>query len=78
MATEGSALWVPTPGHDISGLQANSFYGLPPQGQQGSTTQHTLWQELVFIRCFSHLTPWLELLKLSEHQAVFTSIHKLR
>ncbi|KAF8745449.1 hypothetical protein HU200_013442 [Digitaria exilis] len=32
--TEGSALWVPTPGHDISGLQANSFYGLPPQGQQ--------------------------------------------
>ena len=31
---EGSALWVPTPGRDISALQANPFYGLPPQGQQ--------------------------------------------
>ncbi|KAL6639956.1 hypothetical protein ACP70R_022266 [Stipagrostis hirtigluma subsp. patula] len=32
--TDGSAVWVPAPGRDISGLQANSFYGLPPQGQQ--------------------------------------------
>jgi hypothetical protein len=30
---------------------------------EGSTTQHILWQELLFIRCSSHLTPWLELLK---------------
>ncbi|XP_062191501.1 GBF-interacting protein 1-like isoform X2 [Phragmites australis] len=29
---EGSTLWVPAPGRDISGLQVNSFYGLP-QGQ---------------------------------------------
>ncbi|CAO2201340.1 unnamed protein product [Urochloa humidicola] len=34
LQTEGSGLWVPTPGRDISALQANSFYGLPPQGQQ--------------------------------------------
>ncbi|CAO2206438.1 unnamed protein product [Urochloa humidicola] len=33
LQTEGSGLWVPTPGRDISALQANSFYGLP-QGQQ--------------------------------------------
>jgi hypothetical protein len=34
LQTEGSALWVPTPGRDISALQASPFYGLPPQGQQ--------------------------------------------
>nr|XP_034599613.1 GBF-interacting protein 1-like isoform X2 [Setaria viridis]TKW09739.1 hypothetical protein SEVIR_6G122000v2 [Setaria viridis] len=34
LQTEGSALWIPTPGRDISALQANSFFGLPPQGQQ--------------------------------------------
>lgn len=27
-------LWVPTPRRDISALQVNSFYGMPPQGQQ--------------------------------------------
>ncbi|TVU06641.1 hypothetical protein EJB05_49865 [Eragrostis curvula] len=32
--TEGSTLWVPAAGRDISSLQANSFYGYPPQGQQ--------------------------------------------
>ncbi|XP_062195471.1 GBF-interacting protein 1-like [Phragmites australis] len=32
--TEGSTLWVPAPGRDISGLQANSYYGRPPRGQQ--------------------------------------------
>ncbi|XP_020102847.1 GBF-interacting protein 1-like isoform X1 [Ananas comosus] len=30
---EGSAVWIPTHGRDISSLQAGSFYGLPPQGQ---------------------------------------------
>jgi len=29
-------LWVPTPGRDISALQVNSFYGIPPQGQQAT------------------------------------------
>ncbi|KAF8409763.1 hypothetical protein HHK36_005842 [Tetracentron sinense] len=31
--SEGSAVWFPAPGRDISGLQARSFYNLPPQGQ---------------------------------------------
>ncbi|XP_043689113.1 GBF-interacting protein 1-like isoform X2 [Telopea speciosissima] len=31
--SEGSAVWIPAPGRDISGLQASSFYNLPPQGQ---------------------------------------------
>ncbi|KAL8136673.1 hypothetical protein V2J09_002674 [Rumex salicifolius] len=31
--TEGSTVWITTPGRDISGLQANSYYNLPPQGQ---------------------------------------------
>ncbi|KAK9269387.1 hypothetical protein L1049_001159 [Liquidambar formosana] len=31
--TEGSAVWIPAPGRDMSGLQSNSFYNLPPQGQ---------------------------------------------
>ncbi|KAG8049577.1 hypothetical protein GUJ93_ZPchr0009g947 [Zizania palustris] len=30
---EGSTVWFSAPGRDISGLQPNSFYGLPPQGQ---------------------------------------------
>lgn len=28
--SDGSAVWVATPGHDISALQASSFYNLPP------------------------------------------------
>ncbi|XP_052178020.1 GBF-interacting protein 1-like isoform X3 [Diospyros lotus] len=31
--SEGSAVWIATPGRDISGLQAGSFYNIPPQGQ---------------------------------------------
>ncbi|KAK1310365.1 hypothetical protein QJS10_CPA08g01822 [Acorus calamus] len=31
--SEGSAVWIPAPGRDMSGLQASSFYNLPPQGQ---------------------------------------------
>ncbi|KAF9590747.1 hypothetical protein IFM89_038060 [Coptis chinensis] len=31
--SEGSALWIPAPGRDISALQASSFYNLSPQGQ---------------------------------------------
>ncbi|OVA08274.1 Protein of unknown function DUF1296 [Macleaya cordata] len=31
--SEGSAVWVPAPSRDISGLQASSFYNLSPQGQ---------------------------------------------
>ncbi|KAJ4975563.1 hypothetical protein NE237_000669 [Protea cynaroides] len=31
--SEGSAVWIPALGRDISGLQASSFYNLPPQGQ---------------------------------------------
>ncbi|KAJ4980608.1 hypothetical protein NE237_031445 [Protea cynaroides] len=31
--SDGSAVWIPGPGRDISGLQASSFYNLPPQGQ---------------------------------------------
>ncbi|XP_066351970.1 GBF-interacting protein 1-like isoform X1 [Miscanthus floridulus] len=34
LQTDGLTLWVPTPGRDISALQVNSFYGIPPQGQQ--------------------------------------------
>lgn len=29
----GSAVWVPTPGREISGMQASSFYNLSQQGQ---------------------------------------------
>ncbi|XP_068643175.1 GBF-interacting protein 1-like isoform X2 [Aristolochia californica] len=35
---EGSAMWIPAPGRDISGLQASSFYNLPPQGQHMTYT----------------------------------------
>ncbi|KAI3891465.1 hypothetical protein MKW92_034181 [Papaver armeniacum] len=31
--SEGSAVWVPAPSRDISGMQASSFYNLSPQGQ---------------------------------------------
>ncbi|KAK9091823.1 hypothetical protein Syun_026734 [Stephania yunnanensis] len=31
--TEGSTMWIPTPGREIPGLPAGSFYNLPPQGQ---------------------------------------------
>ncbi|KAK9084581.1 hypothetical protein Sjap_024992 [Stephania japonica] len=31
--TEGSTIWIRTPGRDIPGLPAGSFYNLPPQGQ---------------------------------------------
>ncbi|GFZ07571.1 flocculation protein [Actinidia rufa] len=34
---EGSTVWVAAPGRDISGLQANSFYNIPPQGQVAFT-----------------------------------------
>ncbi|KAF8414285.1 hypothetical protein HHK36_002287 [Tetracentron sinense] len=36
--SEGSAVWIPAPGRDISGLQASSFYNLPPQGQHVTFT----------------------------------------
>ena len=35
--SEGSTVWVAAPGRDISGLQANSFYNIPPQGQVAFT-----------------------------------------
>ncbi|RRT81920.1 hypothetical protein B296_00000211 [Ensete ventricosum] len=31
--SEGSAVWIPAPGRDISALQASSYYSIPPQGQ---------------------------------------------
>ncbi|KAL6999857.1 hypothetical protein U1Q18_001013 [Sarracenia purpurea var. burkii] len=31
--TEGSAVWIPAPGRDISALQASSFYNIPTQSQ---------------------------------------------
>ncbi|KAK7371899.1 hypothetical protein VNO80_05266 [Phaseolus coccineus] len=31
--SEGSAVWIPAPGQDISSLQVNSLYNLTPQGQ---------------------------------------------
>ncbi|MED6218584.1 hypothetical protein PIB30_028022 [Stylosanthes scabra] len=31
--SEGSAVWIPAPGQDISNLQVNSLYNFPPQGQ---------------------------------------------
>ncbi|MED6218585.1 hypothetical protein PIB30_028023 [Stylosanthes scabra] len=31
--SEGSAVWIPAPGQDVSNLQVNSLYNLPPQGQ---------------------------------------------
>ncbi|KAF3783564.1 GBF-interacting protein 1 [Nymphaea thermarum] len=31
--SEGSGVWVPAPGRDVSSLQASLFYNLPPQGQ---------------------------------------------
>ncbi|GAB4825317.1 hypothetical protein Ancab_008189 [Ancistrocladus abbreviatus] len=31
--SEGSAVWIAAPSRDITGLQASSFYNLPPQGQ---------------------------------------------
>ncbi|XP_024450996.2 GBF-interacting protein 1-like isoform X2 [Populus trichocarpa] len=31
--SEGSAVWITTPGRDISSLPASTFYNLPPQGQ---------------------------------------------
>ncbi|GAB4859313.1 hypothetical protein Ancab_010775 [Ancistrocladus abbreviatus] len=31
--SEGSAVWIAAPSRDIMGLQVNSFYNLPPQGQ---------------------------------------------
>ncbi|XP_057955419.1 GBF-interacting protein 1-like isoform X2 [Malania oleifera] len=36
--TEGSAVWIAAPGRDIPGLQASSFYNLPPQGQHVTYT----------------------------------------
>ncbi|XP_057466037.1 GBF-interacting protein 1-like isoform X1 [Actinidia eriantha] len=35
--SEGSTVWVTAPGRDISGLQANSFYNIPPQSQVAFT-----------------------------------------
>ncbi|KAJ6338694.1 hypothetical protein OIU76_008202 [Salix suchowensis] len=32
--SEGSAVWITTPGRDISSLPASTFYNLPPQGGQ--------------------------------------------
>ncbi|GMP66501.1 hypothetical protein CsSME_00026839 [Camellia sinensis var. sinensis] len=31
--SEGSTVWITAPGREISGLQASSFYNIPPQGQ---------------------------------------------
>ncbi|XP_020225023.1 GBF-interacting protein 1-like [Cajanus cajan] len=31
--SEGSAVWIPAPGQDLSSLQVNSLYNLAPQGQ---------------------------------------------
>ncbi|XP_010644611.1 GBF-interacting protein 1 isoform X3 [Vitis vinifera] len=31
--SEGSAVWIPAPGHDISSLQSNSLFNLSTQGQ---------------------------------------------
>ncbi|KAF7831258.1 GBF-interacting protein 1-like [Senna tora] len=31
--SEGSAVWIPSPGQDISSMQLNSLYNLTPQGQ---------------------------------------------
>ncbi|KAL5125957.1 GBF-interacting protein 1-like [Glycine soja] len=31
--SEGSAVWIPAPGQDMSSLQVNSLYNLTPQGQ---------------------------------------------
>ncbi|MED6219796.1 hypothetical protein PIB30_039008 [Stylosanthes scabra] len=31
--SEGSAVWIPAPGQDVSNLQVNSLYNFPPQGQ---------------------------------------------
>lgn len=31
--SEGSAVWIPASGRDMSGMQINSFYGLSPQAQ---------------------------------------------
>ncbi|EEC84205.1 hypothetical protein OsI_30606 [Oryza sativa Indica Group] len=31
--SEGSGVWIPAPGRDISGLQPSNYYGLPLQGQ---------------------------------------------
>jgi hypothetical protein len=33
LQSEGSAVWITTPGRDISSLPASTFYNLPPQGQ---------------------------------------------
>lgn len=33
LQTEGSAVWIHAPGQDVSSLQVNSLYNLPPQGQ---------------------------------------------
>ncbi|TVU11034.1 hypothetical protein EJB05_44596 [Eragrostis curvula] len=30
---DGSTVWIPAPGHDVSLLQPTSFYGMPTQGQ---------------------------------------------
>ncbi|KQJ86999.1 GBF-interacting protein 1-like [Brachypodium distachyon] len=31
--SEGSTVWIPAPGRELSTLQSSSYYGLPPQGQ---------------------------------------------
>ncbi|MCL7051641.1 hypothetical protein MKW94_017785 [Papaver nudicaule] len=36
--SEGSAVWVPAPSRDISGMQTSSFYNLSPQGQHVTFT----------------------------------------
>lgn len=33
LQSEGSAVWIPAPGHDISSLQSNSLFNLSTQGQ---------------------------------------------
>lgn len=33
LQSEGSAVWIPAPGQDMSSLQVNSLYNLGPQGQ---------------------------------------------
>lgn len=36
--SEGSTVWIPAPGRDLAGLQANSFYNISPQGQHMAFT----------------------------------------
>uniref|UniRef100_A0A804NQ25 GBF-interacting protein 1 N-terminal domain-containing protein n=1 Tax=Zea mays TaxID=4577 RepID=A0A804NQ25_MAIZE len=57
LQTDGLTLWVPTPGRDISALQVNSFYGLPPPGHQrcSSFNKGELDQECIYVLSMADL-----------------------